>query len=401
LGGKHWVVDDSPQEHSPLQRRIAIKNLSRWPTFFWNRLNSRRLFLSQGLSFAEHKRANANWTPHVFLYSLKTLEHKMSFYIFLAIKIISLPGSSCVRSKGLLMASKKKKPRMSIWLTVLAALLLMVFRELSKREEKHSRPASRHEKADTPSVAHGKPGTGSSSESTGIDEMLVPTTTIRDFNSAKDQLRKLFSRGRDFYCNCSYDFSRRPQVDPSSCGLTSKAERAKRIEWEHVVPASFYGRQFTAWKKGDPQCRGRDKKGRECARKVSSAFRQIEGDLYNLVPAVGELNRVRGDSAYGEVPGEPREFGACDFEAIAHITEPRSDIRGDIARIYFYMDARYPDFKIINEGNQRLFEEWAAVDPIDAAERERVRKIEAAQGNSFFIGRLSKAEGRTSTTRLQ
>lgn len=167
------------------------------------------------------------------------------------------------------------------------------------------------------------------------------------------------------------------------------------------MPASFYGRQFTAWKKGDPACRGRDKKGRQCARKVSSAFRQIEGDLYNLVPAVGELNRVRGDNVYGEIPGEPREFGACDFETLANITEPKADIRGDVARIYFYMDARYPDFKIVSEANQSLFEEWAAADPIDAAERERVRKIEAVQGNSFFIGRLAKSEGKASAPRLQ
>lgn len=111
--------------------------------------------------------------------------------------------------------------------------------------------------------------------------------------------------------------------------------------------------------------------------------------MYNLVPAVGELNRVRGDTRYGEFPGEPREFGRCDFERLGAITEPRPEIRGDIARIYFYMDARYPQFHIVNEQNQAMLEEWARADPIDASERSRLQKIEEVQGNSFFIGRLA------------
>ncbi|MBC7660852.1 MAG: endonuclease [Chitinophagaceae bacterium] len=179
-------------------------------------------------------------------------------------------------------------------------------------------------------------------------------------------------------------------VDPSSCGLVSKSPRAKRIEWEHVVPASYFGKQFVEWRKGDVSCTGRATRGRECARRASPAFRQIESDMYNLVPAVGELNRARGDSSYGIIPGEPREFGACDFETFSKITEPRPEIRGDIARIYFYMDVRYPQFQIVNSMNQNMLEEWAEADPIDQAEATRLQKIEDIQGNSFFIGRLAK-----------
>ncbi|RZA25012.1 MAG: hypothetical protein EOP10_08160 [Proteobacteria bacterium] len=299
------------------------------------------------------------------------------------------------------MAKRTKKSHVRLWITLLAALLLLVFKEWPKGDGVSSQSSEKRVES-TSTVAIQKPRNSDvSTPSLNVDETQLPPSNIRDFDSAKGHLRRMFSRGRDFYCNCSYDFTRKPQVDPSSCGLSSKADRAKRIEWEHVVPASFYGRQFTAWKKGDPACRGRDKKGRQCARKVSPVFRQIEGDLYNLVPAVGELNRVRGDNVYGEIPGEPREFGACDFETLGNVTEPKSDIRGDVARIYFYMDARYPEYKIVSEDNQALFEQWAAADPIDAAERERVRKIEAVQGNSFFIGRLSRSEAKTLAPRLQ
>lgn len=272
------------------------------------------------------------------------------------------------------MAKKTKRRRVRLWITFLAALLLLAYKTFPNFDERPSpKLADRLE----------------TSESYKPSDRSIPISNIHDFDEAKKELRRLFSRGRDFYCSCSYDFTRKPHVDPSSCGLRSKADRAKRIEWEHVVPASFYGRQFASWKKGDETCRGKEKKGRECARKVSAEFRRIEGDMYNLVPAVGELNRVRGDNIFGLIPGEPREFGACDFETLANTTEPKSDIRGDIARIYFYMDARYPDFGIVNHANESMFVQWSNDDPMDEKERERVLKIEAVQGNSFFIGRLA------------
>lgn len=294
------------------------------------------------------------------------------------------------------MGSRKKKTFTRLWITLLAALLFLVFKEWPTASEKTPMP-SRNRNVETSSLPSQKDHNETSrhhpsTSNLDLDEKPLPKSDIRDFDTAKTHLRKLFSRGRDFYCSCSYDFTKRPHVDPSSCGLRSKTARAKRIEWEHVVPASFYGRQFSAWKKGDRSCRGRNQRGRECARKVSPNFRQIEGDMYNLVPAVGELNAVRGDSSFGEIPGEPREYGACDFETLANTTEPKPDIRGNIARIYFYMDARYPDFGIVHASNQSMLQDWAEADPMDAAERERVAKIERIQGNSFFIGRLAPIE---------
>lgn len=40
-------------------------------------------------------------------------------------------------------------------------------------------------------------------------------------------------------------------------------------------------------------------------------------------------------------PGEDRIFGTCDFEFESDEAEPKEDIRGDIARIYFYMKQTY------------------------------------------------------------
>lgn len=213
-----------------------------------------------------------------------------------------------------------------------------------------------------------------------------------DFNQAKQILRKLYPTGKEFYCGCNYDLTQRDRIDESSCGYKGIGPRSKRIEWEHVVPASVFGRKFSAWSRGDPDCikNGHHEKGRSCARKESPEFRQMEADLYNLLPALGELNAARSNFDFGEIAGEPRIFGACDFEVVNKRVEPRPEIRGDIARIYFYMDARYPGFEIVNKSNEGLLSSWDKLDPIDDEERQRIKDIEAEQGNSFFIGRLQK-----------
>jgi deoxyribonuclease-1 len=67
----------------------------------------------------------------------------------------------------------------------------------------------------------------------------------------------------------------------------------------------------------------------------------MEAELHNLVPSVGELNAARSNLPYGEVPGEPRGYGACDFEVAGGVVEPAIEVRGDLARVYLAMDLWY------------------------------------------------------------
>ncbi len=214
----------------------------------------------------------------------------------------------------------------------------------------------------------------------------------RDFDEAKAILKKIYARGTEIYCGCPYDLSRKDRIDDEACGYKGQGQRSKRIEWEHVVPASVFGQRFTEWKEGHPSCErnGRKEKGRDCARATSEVFAQMEADLYNLLPSLGELNGVRSNYPFGEIGGEAREFGRCDFEVAQRVAEPRKEIRGDLARIYFYMDARYPGFDIVTKRNEGLLNAWDRDDPMDDVERERVRRIEDIQGNSFYIGRLRR-----------
>jgi endonuclease I len=65
--------------------------------------------------------------------------------------------------------------------------------------------------------------------------------------------------------------------------------------------------------------------------------------MYNLVPAIGEINGLRSNYSFAMISGENREFGTCDMEIENPKAEPRPEVRGDIARIYFYMNWAYGD----------------------------------------------------------
>ena len=146
---------------------------------------------------------------------------------------------------------------------------------------------------------------------------FAQNTTIDSFNHAKKLLARVFAgHETEFYCGCTYAGS---AVNLTSCGYQPKKDpdRAKRLEWEHVVPAEAFGQSFKEWREGHPACvdrKGKAFKGRNCARKMATQFRHMEADLYNLQPAIGEVNWLRSNYSMEMIPGEKREFGSCDVE---------------------------------------------------------------------------------------
>ncbi len=222
--------------------------------------------------------------------------------------------------------------------------------------------------------------------------LLISSVAVAEhpssFSAAKRILDRQIYTGNDrvtFYCGCDYAPAPNPNKpsrtrltpDADSCGLKPRknADRAGRIEWEHIVPAWEFGHQLQCWQKG----------GRKACQK-DPKFRMMEADLYNLVPAVGELNGDRSNHRFGMIAGEPRKYGACDFEVDfkQRVAEPPKSVRGDIARTYFYMADRYG--LRISRKQRQLFEAWSRTDPVDDAERARAKRIEATQGNGnrFF-----------------
>ena len=96
----------------------------------------------------------------------------------------------------------------------------------------------------------------------------------------------------------------------------------------------------------------------------------------------GPANAYRGNKSFGIVAEEPREYGSCDFEVDEETdrVEPRPAVRGDAARVYFYMEWMYG--LTISEGQRRLLMHWHQTDPVDAAEVALDVAIEERQGNS-------------------
>lgn len=222
----------------------------------------------------------------------------------------------------------------------------------------------------------------------GGPQKVAGNARIGSFDEAKRLLGRIYEGDqKEFYCGCPF---RGKTVDIDTCGYRPRgnARRARRIEWEHVVPAHAFGQSFREWREGHPTCvgkRGKAFKGRKCAAKASEEFRRMEADLYNLRPAIGEINNLRGNKSMAEIPGEAREFGTCDAEIAGNKFEPREAIRGDVARIYLYMDAAYPGRGIVSDKNRKLFEAWDKLDPVDAEECGRYAELKALQGNAHPI----------------
>ena len=209
-------------------------------------------------------------------------------------------------------------------------------------------------------------------------------THITSFAKSKKILQQVYEdHSVTLYCGCTF-MGKKPNL--ASCGYSPKKDtkRANRIEWEHVVPAHAFGKTFSEWRQGHPRCvtkKGKRFKGRKCAARVNREFKRMAADMYNLYPAIGEVNGRRSNYAMGLIEGEAREFGACDVEIANRKVEPRETVRGEIARTYLYMDSTYPKRGIISREQRTLFEAWARSDPVDAWECERARRIERVQGN--------------------
>jgi len=233
-----------------------------------------------------------------------------------------------------------------------------------------------------------------------------PSRPVSSFSKAKKIARDEVYIGhqRTLYCDCKYVRNKKGsggRISNLACGYEPRKNemRGKRLEWEHIMPASFFGQSRTCWTDGNPLCvnsKGKPYKGRRCCAKVDEDFERMEADLHNLAPSVGELNGDRSNLPYGLMTGEPRKYGRCDFEIDRDRDEvepagvPDSgsgplDVRGDVARVWLYMSDAY-NLTLVPAQRQQ-FEAWSAADPADDWERTRDRRIEAAQGNkNSFLG---------------
>lgn len=180
----------------------------------------------------------------------------------------------------------------------------------------------------------------------------------------------------DLYCGCKWKWVGKSggRVDAESCGYEVRKQptRADRTEWEHIVPAWTFGHQRQCWQNG----------GRKNCVATDPVFRAMEADLFNLYPAVGEVNGDRANFNYGAVSGTPSQYGQCttkiDFSG--RTAEPRDEVKGLVARTTFYMFDRYK--LSMSRQQQQVLIAWSKQHPVTAWERERNDRIAKVVGHS-------------------
>jgi endonuclease I len=92
--------------------------------------------------------------------------------------------------------------------------------------------------------------------------------------------------------------------------------------------------------------------------------------MHNLKPSDTAENSRRGNLPFGYMTG-------------SGVYEPHDDVKGDVARILFYMATMYLDLNIESGilGDLDVLLEWHQNDPVDDFERNRNEVIYSHQGN--------------------
>lgn len=196
-----------------------------------------------------------------------------------------------------------------------------------------------------------------------------------------------------FFSGCAYQ-------ENMEVGQGCRAAKAsqQQVGWEYLVPVETYGKKLKAWTHGNPACKdenGRPYRGQACAAKVNNDFRRMESDLYNIVPEILEVKQLHRNYAIGAVPDGSFIFSSAQMKLGDNQIEPADRIKGDVARIYLYMDATYPDAKILYPALKETMLKWSELDPVDAWECEKARRIAKTQGNenAFIEGPCAALRG--------
>ncbi len=208
-----------------------------------------------------------------------------------------------------------------------------------------------------------------------IGLFAIQTSQAASFSQAKKQLAALYKgqHQTSFYCGCDFYYQgKKLKPDLNSCGyqVRKQKKRASRIEWEHVMPAWAFGHQRQCWIQG-----------RRKACKKDPEFKIMEGDMHNLVPAIGEVNGDRSNYRFTQWNGTPTQYGQCDMvvDFKNKQVQPPNESKGVIARTYFYMADRY-NLKL-SKKEKRLFKIWDKQNPPSRWECQRNELIKQKQGN--------------------
>lgn len=163
-------------------------------------------------------------------------------------------------------------------------------------------------------------------------------------------------------------------VDTATCSVE---QQKQRMQWIQVVPDTFYGRTMACMNEDIcvSEFTGKAYRGKLCCRLTNAKYREMEADLYNLIPVVSAIADLQEGKAFGEVAKPTHMVGNVKIDSA--FIEPPDERKGDIARVYLYMDQRY-DLQLTPQ-ERALFERWHALDAVDAKECAIAKIIKKVQ----------------------
>ncbi len=195
-----------------------------------------------------------------------------------------------------------------------------------------------------------------------------------NFEQAKTYLNKALIKApeapKTWYCGCTLQGHKVPRCDT---GITSR--KPMTLEWDHVVPAALFPKPTS--------CSHIDGSSRVCARKRSQVFRYGEADLVNLVPAESQVNQLKSSKSPGT--DETTFKARCGFEVGVTRFNPPPQKRGDVARIWFHMNKKHFEGKLINLHLAPLLFKWNLEDPISEEETKRAKNLAKLGSPHLFV----------------
>lgn len=202
---------------------------------------------------------------------------------------------------------------------------------------------------------------------TGLEKIYGSYNNVRenkyDFRQAKKVLNEEVYNEKelrqDNYCWDEYNSYDNKIIKNSFVSQSKNSKRWDKIEWEHVVPAENFGKSFVEWREWNTELCW-NKKWRECAWK-NETFKMMEWDIYNLIPANGEINWTRSNLKFGVVTSNNYiSYWDCSFkiDRKEKVAEPMDSTKGMVARISLYFTLRYPEHYKLSDQQAKLFSAW-------------------------------------------
>lgn len=181
-------------------------------------------------------------------------------------------------------------------------------------------------------------------------------------------------------CDYSYDLGScmdKTMVDTASCSVQ---EQNQTVKWIQVVPDSFYGRNRECM--NEEVCvskyTGKNYKGKRCCRQNDAEYRKMEADLFNFIPVVSAIADKRKDQIFMKVEKAKYVVGKVKIDENA--IEPPDNMKGDIARVYLYMNQRYGLELSLEEKEDYYY--WHKLDSVDKRECAIAKTIMKIQGST-------------------